>query len=459
MIQTYERPDLPTRRTWIRLLPLLVPVAWCGVLLAFMRPDALKARSEIPIEIKWLVYDETDLGALVIRGANAHMGRLPGRQDEPLRDTPEDLAARLNGPPQAYSDRYYLEYPTATLVVFQLGYWLQPSDGPAIPPVVADAEQYAVAHFVPQTDNERKIWGRLRTAARVLVMVMAAALLGLMLVIGRGYQPTSGPAPPVWLAALPGAVFFSLNRFDVVPTLATALGFACLGRGRPGWSGAFMAVGVLLKVYPVLFVPILLRYLGPARGGWWLAGFVATVLAGVGISWATLGWEPTIRPVLVQLSRPLEETSWTLYGRVLPLELGHWKWVRLGFLTAIVLAAAATRPADLTSVLRRCGVVLTVFVALAVFWSPQWVVWFLPILIPLATRRRWIIVVAVGLDLANYFSFPILFWILWIRLEEWSLPSVATIMIYVRATLWAGLVIGLLRDEWIARRESRLALG
>ena len=183
------------------------------------------------------------------------------------------------------------------------------------------------------------------------------------------------------------------------------------------------------------------------------------MLVGVGVSAATLGWAPTVDPVLVQLSRPLEEGSWTLYGRVFPLELGREKIPRLGILAAVVLAAVVTRPADLSGVLRRCGVVLTVFVSLAVFWSPQWVVWFLPILIPLAARRRWVVWVAVGLDLANYFSFPVLFWILWKSLDKWVCDPMAEGMIYVRAGLWLWLIVGLIRDEWRATRGLNPATG
>ena len=455
MTQTYAPPAPATSRPWVRPALLAVPVVWAVVACGVMRPDALEARAEVPFEAKTLVYDESDLAAIVLRGANAHMGRLPGLRDEPPWAETDDIAARLDGPPAPYSDRYYLEYPTATLPLFRLGYLFEPA-GPIVPPAVADAQHYGVAHFVPRSDDERAVWGRLRTAGQVHVAMMAAALVGLILVLARGYEP--GPRPPAWLAALPAAVFFSLNRFDVVPTLATALGFACLGRGRPGWSGAFFAAGVLVKVYPLLFVPIVLRHLGPGRGAWWLAGFSAVILAGVGISAATLGWDPTVGPVKVQFSRPLEEKSWTVYGVILPLALGHSPWGRLGLLAAAVLAAVVTRPAGLDGVLRRCGAVLTVFVTLAVFWSPQWVVWFLPITVPLAARRRWVAWAAAGLDAANYFSFPVLFWIVWRRVENGAvLAALAQGMIFARAALWLWLAAGLTRDEWRAARDRPAA--
>ncbi|MBX9628016.1 MAG: DUF2029 domain-containing protein [Gemmataceae bacterium] len=454
MTPPYDRPADPTIRRWGRPALFLVPVAWAAALLAVMRPDIIRGRDEVPFELKWLVYDESDLAALALRGANAHMGRLPGLPAEPEWADPPDVAARLDHPPRDYTDRYYLEYPTATVPLFRLGYLFAPA-GPIVPPAVADAQHFGVAFFEPRNDAERAIWGHLRRAVRVHVLLMAAALIGLMAVLARGYS--DGPRPAVWLCVLPGAVFFSLNRFDVVPALATAVGFLCLGRGRPGWSGAFFAVGALLKLYPVLFAPVILRYLGFANGARWLTGAAAVGLAGVGLSTAFLGWEPTVGPVLVQLSRPLEERSWTLYGTLLPTALGHSGWGRLAILGAVVLAALVTRPTDLAGVLRRCGLVLAVFVMLAVFWSPQWVVWFLPLTVPLAAQRRWVGWAAAALDLANYFSFPVLFWILWSRLDESAARPLASVMIVVRGGLWLWLAVGLARDEWRATRGGRWA--
>jgi uncharacterized membrane protein len=271
-------------------------------------------------------------------------------------------------------------------------------------------------------------------------------------VLRRGYEPDQ-PSGPVWLAVLPAAVFFSLNRFDILPALATALGFAALGRGRLARSGIWFGLGTLLKVYPVLFVPIVLRHLGPARGAKWLAGFAVTILCGVGLSTAFLGWEPTVRPILVQIGRPYEETSWTLYGRVLPEALAHSGIIRLAILGAVGLALVINRPANLTGVLRRGVILLTVFVALAVFWSPQWVVWYLPLVVPLAARHRWLLWTAVALDLLNYLQFPVLFWVLWGNFPELSMRVTAEVLTAMRAASWAALIGGTVWCEFVALRR------
>jgi hypothetical protein len=439
------------------VLPALaaVPVVWCAAVLAVMRPDAVAARADLRFEIKWLLYDESDLTALALRGANAHMGRLPGRPDEAPMYTEEEFAAILDGPQEPPADQYYLEYPTPTLVLFRLGFLHRPRTPDLLPPAVADAQQYAIGFFHPRTDAERAWWTVLHDGVAAIVVAMAACLVGLILVLRRGYEP-GDPPPWTWLCVLPGAVFFSLNRFDVLPALLTAAGFALMGRKRDGWSGAAFALAALLKLYPVVLAPIILRYLGVRRGAAWLAAFAGTGLAAMGVSVWELGWDPTVGPIRVQLSRTFVPGSWTLYEKVIPVSLAYHGTARLGVLAAAVLLAAATRPAGLPSLLRRCAAVLVVFVVLAVFWSPQWIVWFLPLLAPLAPRRRWVGVAAVLLDAVNYLSFPVVFWIVWLRVESLEVfDTVAGAAIWVRAALWLGLGAGLAFDEWRATRAAR----
>ncbi|MFO0800655.1 MAG: glycosyltransferase family 87 protein [Gemmataceae bacterium] len=457
MSATYAPPPAPTSRRWVTPALAAVPVVGCLAVLALMRPDAVAAREAVPFEIKWLIYDESDLTALALRGANAHAGRLPGRMDEPEGvDDTRDFAPYLDGYAQPLADRYYLEYPTPTLVLFRLGFLHRPRDRNLLPPAVADGQQFGIGFHHPRDAAEQATWSVLHDGVVAIVVVMAASLVAMILILRRGYEP-GDPRPWAWLCVLPGAVFFSLNRFDILPATLTAAGFALLARRRDGWSGAAFAVAALLKVYPVLLAPVILRHLGLQRGVLWALTFGSVGLAAMGVSVAALGRESTAWPIQVQLSREYVEKSWTLYGALLPEWLARQEQgnVRLGILATVSLLVAVTRPAGLPGLLRRCAVVLVVFVVLAVFWSPQWIVWFLPLLAPLAARRRWVGVAAVLLDAANYFNFPILFWILWNTVQSQDVLDVlAAAMIWVRAALWLGLAAGLVYDEWQATRGA-----
>lgn len=451
MSQEYRPPTGPTRRPALRNWPFAIPLLWLLAANAVMQPDAIRARDNWPIVATFPIYDPSDLTALALRGANAHAGRLPGRRDEPQWTEPPELAAKLDAEQPPLAPRYYLEYPTPTVPLFRLPFLLLP-DEPQLPPSVADAPQFGVAFFEPRNDDERRLWTRLGLAVRFDMALMTLGLVALMLVLRRGYG--SSLVGPLWLAALPGAVYFALHRFDILPTLMTALAFACLGRKRIAWAGVWLAMGVALKVYPILFVPILLRYLGPEKSARFLVAFALVLMTVFSLSWAILDWEATIGPLQVQISRPLEETSWTLYDRILPLSLGHWTEGRLGLLTLAVLATVVTRPRDLAGVLRRCAVVLIVFTVLAVFWSPQWILWFLPLLVPLAGRRPWVVWGIVVLDLTNYCSFPWLFWVLFNTYDLEFCRWLAEVMVYVRAAAWFGVAGMLVRDEVRAMRQG-----
>jgi hypothetical protein len=88
-----------------------------------------------------------------------------------------------------------------------------------------------------------------------------------------------------------------------------------------------------------------------------------------------------------------------------------------------------------------------VFVNLAVFWSPQWIVWFLPLIVPLARRRWEYLVPAVGLDLLNYYTFPVLFWIHWGLFPEDFREFLAETLVYVRFGAWLQLAVVFVWDE------------
>lgn len=441
---------------FLRFWPLAIPWLGCLAVYAVMRDDAIIARANLPLEVNRFVYDESDLTAFSLRGLNTSLGRLPGRKQEPYEPDwtipPSTLPRRLEQPQPELDPRYYLEYPTPALLLFRAGYLLQPSyELDDVPSVVADSHQFSIAFYEPQTPSQRAVWSGLRFAIQVYIAAGALALCGLILVCGMGLHSNRPWGGPVWLAALPAAVFFALNRYDVWPALATAVAFVCLGRDRRFWCGAALGIGVLLKVYPVLFAPVIWRYLGIRGSIPFVAGFVLTVAGGLGLSFATLGLAETIAPIQVQLSRPYESGLWTFYGRLLPEALAEAGSVRLGILTLTILLCMAGTSSTVDSVLRRCMLILIVFVVLAVFWSPQWVLWFLPLFILLGQSRRWPIAAAVILDLLSYFLFPVFFW------NTFDLPndeyrSWAIRFTYLRGVLWlllAGLVI------WDERRSRR----
>ncbi len=433
----------------MRWLPFLVPPLYLAAILALQPADRLGDSPRTPWLERW-VYDDYDEAAYALRGLNASLGRPAGRLNDPPRLDDDTFARALREPPnpEILRTRYFLEYPHAALLIFRLGYWLPPDVREPLPPAgLLDACHLNLVEHDPAGDAPavQRLWHKFRQVIRLYNTLAVGCLLALMVVLVIGYEPGGGLSGPAVLLLLPAMLYFTANRFDIVPALLTAVSFACLGRHRPTASAVFLAVATLVKVYPVMFSLLIIRYLSDRRKPalTWTLAYGATILAFVGFSIWQAGWEATAAPFRYQLARDLE--GLTLYGPVLPVVLGGKSLLgsafRLGAVAVTMLLLAWKRPDSLADLLCRAAVVLLVFVALQVFYSPQWILWFAPLLIPLVRSQTLLIPVFIGLDLVTYCTFPVAY--------DWNGADVRLVLmgvlIYLRVLLLLGLAVVLLR--------------
>jgi hypothetical protein len=121
------------------------------------------------------------------------------------------------------------------------------------------------------------------------------------------------------------------------------------------------------------------------------------------------GWDAFWAPYKFQLDRrPFPPTiyRYILADRLEEQTMGA-KAFRLGSVLVTILAASLYRPPTWESLLRRGAIVLLVFLALAVFYSPQWIIWLSPLLIPLARRDWKLVALIIALDLLTFTTFPL----------------------------------------------------
>lgn len=400
---------------WLLGSVFLVPVLYLG-LIFWLQPGGHFGPPEAAPGLGRAFYDDYDVAAYALRGVNAHLGRTPGRRDEP-QWTPNhaDYLASLDDRSQPLAARYFIEYPLTCLPLFRLGYAWQDAP-PRPPPALLDGSYHDLVPHQPRTPEEQQLWRQFRNATRTHLVVMLFCLLGLMAVIAVGYEPGTGG--PFWLLVLPAALFFSLNRFDVLPALLSALSLLCLGRGRLNCSAVLLALATAVKVYPILLAPLVCRYLWDrptenSRREAVVWGLVYAVSLGLIQLPPALIWdaEAVWMPYRFQLNRT--PFGPRLYGALLPEWMGEndplAKGLRLSILAVTEALLLAWPMADLTSLLRRGAIIVIVFVSLSVFWSPQWVLWLAPFLIPLARSRPLLLGILVAQDLAIYVTFP-LYW-------------------------------------------------
>jgi hypothetical protein len=436
-------------RRLFRWLPFSLPPLALALVIWLQPEDHMGPHPDRAPWVGRLVYDDWDWSAIVLRGLNAGMGRKAGLT-EPPHPSDEEFCKGLDDPERALNDRYYLEYPQAATLFFRLPYLVRPVDAPA---ALCDGHYGNILEHQPRNDAERALWRGFRQTMQVYAACMVVCLLLLMAIVRVGYEPGGGLSGPVWLLVLPGALYFTLNRFDVLPALLTALSLACLGRRWLIASAALLAAATLIKVYPVLLAPLVFHYLWTDRRAAlaWAGAFGVAAAAMVVPPLLADDWQAIAGPYQIQLTR--EPMGPTFYGRILPEVLEEndalGRGFRFGSLALVMAALCLTRPPDLASVLRRGAIAVIVFAGLTVFYSPQWILWFSPLLVPLAGRSWSVLLLVVALDIATYLTFPVVMdrsyadwtWVVDYR-ETFDTvwPLLAGALTYIRFALFATLV-------------------
>jgi hypothetical protein len=216
----------------------------------------------------------------------------------------------------------------------------------------------------------------------------------------------------VFLLLLPGTLYFSLNRFDAVPTALVMTALAVLLAGRVALGHAVLAAAFLTKAYPLLYVPLFGRVAWD-RGGWravargW-AAFVGTIAACTAQIAAWIGLKPLLGPYLFFGNRL--DNSQSVY-HFLSLALPNAAQVPLRAACRAAQAGFGLGPLaagrlSARDVMRWLTLMTAAFIVFTRFQSPQWVIWITaPGLV--AARDRTELGLLITQDLMSYLYFPL----------------------------------------------------
>jgi hypothetical protein len=434
----------------------LIPLLYLALLVGLEPADQLGEPTFAPFLDRSL-YDDYDLTAYIVRALNADQGRTPGLPEPPGPMRTEAFNEALKQRDAPADSPWFLEYPPAAVWLFRLPLWLHIWPSELKPPAaILDSCHNDVVEHQPQEDAERNLWRTLRRCLQFYQAAAILALLLLMVLVHRGYEPGGRLSGPAWLLVLPATLYFTANRFDIVPAVLMGASFFCLGRERVAASAFLLGAATLVKVYPVLVAVLFIRYLSNdlRKAALWTTLYGLTLIGCLLPPLSQWGWEATVAPYRYQLSRPLEEVL-TFYNRILPYSFGEdtfrGKTFRIGTLLGTLGLLILYRPADLASLLRRTTVLLAVFVSLLVFYSPQWIVWFTPLLVPLAGLHRPILILTVALDLVTYVTFPLVFDLS----GEYHKAGLLNVLVYMRAGILGGISVVLLWTEFGIHRTPK----
>jgi uncharacterized membrane protein len=323
-----------------------------------------------------------------------------------------------------------------------------PLEYPVLSGLVMDASARVARLLTPDRDG-----GLAQTYFTITVLV----LLGLaLLTVWATVRTTGDPRDGLLVAAAPTLALAGTINWDLVAVAATALallawtrGERVAGAGLGGYSwlvGVFIGLGTAAKLYPALLLgPIVLLCL---RGRQWRPA--AKVLAAAAGSWLVVNL-----PVMIAYP-----SGWALFyrfNRERPAEFGS-AWHALELLghpvdslnpLALALfvagclgvAALALRARPTPPLATLAFLVVAVFLLTNKVYSPQYVLWLLPLAVLAGLRLP---------DLLVWQAVEVVYWFaIWAHLDDHAIEDrwyAAAVFLRIAVTLWlcVRVVVGLL---------------
>ena len=319
------------------------------------------------------------------------------------------LHNNLDTPVRLFSDEF------DRLVYFERGQWLPErlvpykdvmSEYPQIPTYL-----FGLLHLpvIGETNMLVAYWKHSSIFSALMLIALAATIEILYKILPeRKYL--------AYLLLLPAPLYYTFNRFDILPALFTLLSFIAFRDKKWNLSVILLAVGTLTKWYPALLLPVYLAYYyrTEKRIHWQMpAIFAVTCLTILLPTLMVGGVEALFTPYKLHSERGLESVALpTLVGQTLQDWVPNNNLQSYLILLFFILQIAAVAMAFISridthkkllywSILIICG-----FITFARIFSPQWLLWILPFYI-LTIQSKTDIGIAVFYGISNYIAFPV----------------------------------------------------
>lgn len=307
-----------------------------------------------------------------------------------------------------YTDIYPLYY-TEKLADGKVPYYGHPVEYPVLMGWLMEAAAWLV-HAVTRAYSGVDFYN-------VTVVLLAACLMAGVVATGATAYREGDRAG--WRAALmvalsPGLILAAFINWDFFAMALTAAGLAAWAYRRPWVSGVFLGLAVATKFYPVLlFGALFLLCLraGKMRDFWRLlaGGVIAWLVINLPVALtATAGWG---RFYAFSQSRGADWGSvWYLFETYHVPVVGNYALGTLNLMSSGAFAVACVLIGVLTLAAPRrprmaqvCFLILASFLMLNKVWSPQYVIWLVPLAV-LARPRIWAYVLWQAAEIAYFFG-------------------------------------------------------
>lgn len=300
-------------------------------------------------------------------------------------------------------------------VYFQRGLWLVNhqvpfrdtiSEYPQVPTYL-----FGLLHVISIDDDNTVIayWKYSALFSFVMLIILLATIELLQRMLPKG-------SSLAYLLLLPAPLFFSMNRFDILPAYITLLSFKMVQDKNWTLAGVLLGIGALTKWYPALLLPafMLYNFRSTGRLPWQMVlAFSITCLIIVLPTLLSGGLDALSVPYRFHMERSMETVSLpTLLNKLLqgilekPISQNVFVLVFLLLQTSAIPFLIFVRMDNLGKLLQSCILIVSAFVLFSRIYSPQWLLWILPFSI-LAARNKTDISILALYGTITYIGFPV----------------------------------------------------
>jgi hypothetical protein len=310
------------------------------------------------------------------------------------------------------------------------------------------------------------------TALGMLLIAFDAGNLVLIRRIARRLYGDARALEIAWIyALLPMPLILNWWTFDGMIAFFMLLGLALLLEGRAAASGVAVAAGILVKFMPVMMLPAVWRFRSRREAIVHTAvvlGAAAIVLGAVVVGFDDWGLDS----LTVQFTKSSYQTVWALIDGNLHTGIftgDHFAppasaardnpakvpaWLRLAVFGGVGLYVFTRRlRTDGRGMVAFVGITCMLFLLWSQAWSPQWLMWVVPlILLCFPTRDGVLLLMLLGLLV--FVEYPQLF--LHTAETQGSIAGVQKqayyLIVFARTAIWAMLAAGM--NQMLTSRQT-----
>jgi len=339
-----------------------------------------------------------------------------------VNDYGDKIVYAVRGSWYPYSKNPYTEvpseYPQAATYFFALPYVIMGFPGPLDTRLIGGLENF-VNSDIPLNANAQSaphLRNKLFMRYSLIFSLLMVPFLFFSILLVYKLRPDRKHL--AFLMLLPAGLYFTHNRFDIIPAFLGLLSIYLVSKNRFKSSASVIAIGFLTKWYLVLLMPVFLTYYYTLRRriNWSMALVFLIVCSAVLLPvFLSSGLKGLLAPYITQLSRSTNQPSlFFLISRFLDRGFGvdidnpFFAALTLLLQFSVIPLCVTSRVDSVDKVIRWSALSILVFIIFARINSPQWILWVNPLLIMIAARRFDVIGVVL-LDLLSYLQFPVLY--------------------------------------------------